>query len=172
MTLQESISALIAIAIAEGASQEEVFANLIASWGVSPPVDTKPPMDEFGRLKIADRYMYAPFPITEGWELTETQRVNIRLNCAVDALGRWKYEKDGKTVYVAAAFSGFSLESPISYLDATHYKIVKADDGSDKWVAAGENGSAYFPKGERTLRTRFESAKAAQDFKYFTKPGE
>lgn len=175
MTLQEALAAVIAAALAEGVPQDQVFANLIAAWSTTPPVDVKPPMDEYGRLKIAGRFMYAPFPISEGWELTETQRVNIRMNCGVDALGRWKYVKDGKVVYVPSAFSGFSLDSPISYLDATHYKTATADDGTVKWVPAGENGSAYFPKGERTIKTRFSSFKAAKEFKYVddpSKPGD
>ena len=148
--ISDALAALIAAAKQAGLSPEETVATLVNNWDTGATT-TRPKLDEWGRMKVQGRWLFAPFPLIEKWEgLTDLQIGHMRVNCSVDALGRWKYEKDGKTVYVPSAFSGFSEGSPLSFLSATKFEVVENDDGTKRWKPLG-----HFP--EQTLRSRFAS---------------
>lgn len=152
---------LIQRAKAEGAtSVEDLIAQLEARWNFNPDAKAHPVLDQWGRMNIAGHWMFCPFPISEKWELTQLQRNNISANCGVDALGRWQWTDDSGTLHkVPSAFSGFSDKSPISYLPATRWEIVKNPDGTVTSKSMG-----YFP--EYTLKTRFANATEATNYKY------
>lgn len=142
-----------------GGTPEQVAELLKARWQ-KPPHST---LDQWGRIKLPNgRLIYAPYPLSERWDgLTEQQIACIRAACCVDALGRWKYEKDGKTVYVPAAFSGFidgyGHDFTVSMFPAMRYEYVKQDDGTQQLKYFG-----YFD--EHTYRTRFSSQAEAESF--------
>ena len=165
-SISEALAALIQAAKDAGLTSDELIATLVSNWDVNAQPVGRPTLDTWGRMKVKDHWIFAPFPISEKWDgLTDFQIGHIRVNSCVDALGRWKYQKDGKTVYVAAAFQGFDNDAVVSWQSARKYKIVTQDDGTTTWRL---DGNGYFH--EPTLRTRFGSLKEIQDYMFHDSP--
>lgn len=159
--VMELIDQLIAQARKEGAtSPQDVFDHIEARWNMDP-TQSHPLLDQWGRMAVKGRMVFAPFPISEKWEgLTELQINNIRANCAVDALGRWKYAgADGNVKYVPSAFSGFAKDGLISMYPAIRYDAIRNADGTTGYKPMG-----YFP--EMTLKTRFGSYADLNDYTF------
>lgn len=164
MSFVSMMQALIAEAKKLGGTPETVADQIRFNWGdlPPPPVGTKG-CDEWGRVRLSNgRYIDAPFPLSEKWDLTEQQIANIRANCCCDALGRWEWtDGDGVLHIEPAAFSGFysSSQPPeefkVSMFQATKYEQYTKPDNT-----TGFNNLGHFK--EPTYRTRFTSLEEAE----------
>ena len=166
MSFESAMLAMIDEAKALGATPDAVVAQVRFNWDAKAVPAPHPQLDAWGRYKLSNgRLILSPVPLIENWAgLTEQQIENIRTNCCVDALGRWKWtDEDGEHVR-PAAFSGFyTSESPPRELvvagmfQAERYDQEKQPDGTDRMVSHG-----LFK--ERTYKTRFTSLADAEAY--------
>lgn len=149
-----------------GGTPESVAAQIQFNWNAKEAPKPHPQLDAWGRYKLSNgRLIISPVPLIENWAgLTEQQVENIRTNCCVDALGRWKWTDDEGEHVRPAAFSGFyTSESPPRELvvagmfQAERYDQEVQPDGTDRMVYKG-----LFA--ERTYKTRFTSLAAAEAY--------
>lgn len=158
-----ALAALVSQAKELGATPESLMEQIRASWGDSIKPPSHPILDAWGRIKLkSGRLIFCPVPLIEKWEgLTRQQVENIRGNCAVDALGRWKWTDEHGVHYVPAAFSGFySSASPpeefiVSGWQAQRWDGEAQPDGTTRMVYKG-----LFA--ERTYKTHFISLDEAE----------
>lgn len=166
MSFESAMLAMIDEAKALGATPDAVVAQVRFNWDAKAVPAPHPQLDAWGRYKLSNgRMILSPVPLIENWAgLTEQQVENIRTNCCVDALGRWKWTDDEGEHVRPAAFSGFyTNESPprelvvAGMLQAERYDQEAQPDGTERMVYKG-----LFA--ERTYKTRFTSLADAEAY--------
>lgn len=166
MSFDSLMLALIDEAKKLGGTPDTVAAQIRFNWDAKEEPKPHPNLDAWGRIKLSNGLLiFTPVPLIENWQgLTEQQVENIRANCCVDALGRWKWTDELGEHVRPAAFSGFyTSESPPRELvvagmfQAERFDQEKQPDGTDRMVPHG-----LFK--ERTYKTRFTSLSDAEAY--------
>lgn len=168
MSFDSLMLALIDEAKALGGTPDTVAAQIRFNWDAKEAPKPHPQLDAWGRYTLSNGLkIFTPVPLIENWQgLTEQQVENIRTNCCVDALGRWKWTDELGEHVRPEAFSGFyTSESPPRELvvagmfQAERFDQEKQPDGTDRMVPHG-----LFK--ERTYKTRFTSLAAAEAYSW------